>query len=313
MFKLIKKLFSTTDGRQTVVFVDDDGTRPSRSFRLKPGVLWMICISIFFAVVIVTVVLLRFTPLGGLVDDRGELRTSVIAIQQKVATLQDTINAQNMQLNAMQSIIVTGEDTTFRALPPPESQPQPQPQSEAEETAESGAEFEPEEKAVPDEVEAESQLEEPIPIQPEPADIASLPADAVLISNLLETAPEFPAAYPVGGTPTRTFDIEKGHYGLDIAASDGDSFKSVAAGVIINQEWTFNYGFVIMIQHANEIISLYKHAQTVNKGVGETVQQGDILGTIGDVGMLSSGPHIHIEIWEGGIPQNPKNYLINPK
>ncbi len=310
MFKLIKNLFSTTDGRRTVVFMDDDGTGPSSSHRLKPGALWTVCISILLAIIILIVVVLRFTPLGGVVDDREELRTSVIAIQQKIAALQDTIEARNMQLNQMQNILVTGEDATFPAPASTQSQPAPA----AEETAPTAAESRPEteEPADPAEVEAEPEAEISKQAEP-PADIASLPADAVLISNMLETAPEFPAAYPVGGTPTRTFDIGKGHYGLDIAASDGDSFKSVADGVIINQEWTFNYGFVIMIQHANEIISLYKHAQTVNKKIGETVQQGDILGTIGDVGMLSSGPHIHIEIWEGGIPRNPMNYLINPK
>lgn len=281
MLKLLRKLFSTRDGARTVVIVNDDGTKPSSSYRLNPIKLWLTFIGIIAAVIIAVILLLRFTPMGKLVYNQNEIRKSVIAIQQKVAALQDTIEARNVQLNKMQNIIRIGKDTTLMSSGV---------SSQNVDTSQAGIGA------------------QPIPMQE--FQVQRLPANTVLISKLFEEAPEFPTSYPVDGTLTRRFNIESGHYGIDIAASRKATFRVIADGVIINQEWTFNYGYVLMVQHSGGIISLYKHARTVNKATGETVQKGAILGTIGDVGILSSGPHLHLEIWKRGIPQNPLNYLV---
>lgn len=280
MVNLLKKLFSTGDGPHTVVVINDDGTKPSSSYRLNPINLWSLTIGVILLVIILVVVLLRFTPVGGLVYNQEELRKSVIAIQQKVAGLQDTLEARNIELRKMQSIIAAGTDTSFEVSSPAR-------QSSAE--------------AAPD---SHGLL---LPAY----EVQRLPADAVLISNLLQDAPEFPASYPVQGTATRIFDINNGHYGLDIAAKAKTPLQAIADGVVLSREWTFDYGFEIVIQHAGGIITVYKHALTVSKATGDIVRQGDILGTLGDIGMLSSGPHLHIEIWENGIPVDPQNYLIN--
>ena len=288
MLDFLKQLFSTRRGDRTIVIVDDDGTKPSNSFRHRPIMLWLASAGVIAGVILIVVILLRFTPLSGLVYDRGKIRQSVITIQQKVAALQDTIEARNIQLNKMQNIIREGGDTsitsTFGDIEDSPAIP------ENEDTAQS------------------SGSTELMPMQR--YQVQRLPADAVLISNLFSEAPDFPAPFPVQGTSTRTFNIDSEHYGLDIAASRGEPFRVIADGVILNQEWTFNYGFVIIVQHANGIVSVYKHALTVDKAIGETVRSGDILGTLGDVGILSSGPHLHLEIWKRGIPQNPLNYLV---
>ncbi len=280
MLELLKKLFSTEDGSHTVVVINDDGTKPSSSYRLNPISLWSLTLGATLLIIIIVVVLLRFTPMGGFLYDQQELRESVIAIQQRVASLQDTIEARNMQLNRMQRVIAAGGDTTFNVFP--------------RRTEGVGR----------------PSTERPADIMPD-FEVQRLPIDAILISNLLNEAPSFPAAYPVDGTISRTYNKDTGHYGLDIAAEDGTAFSAIANGVIISREWTFNYGYVIVVQHAGGINTVYKHARTVDKALGDVVQAGDILGTLGDIGILSSGPHLHIEIWENGIPVNPQNYLIN--
>lgn len=280
MVNLLKKLFSTRDGPHTVVVINDDGTKPSSSYRLNPISLWSFTIGVIFLVITLVVVLLRFTPVGGLVYDQEELRKSVIDIQQKVAGLQDTIEARNMQLQRMQRIIAAGADTTFNLSSAPQQNP------------------------------AQTSVDNWERVLPE-YEIQQLPANTVLISNLLQKAPDFPASYPVQGTTTRRFDINNGHYGLDIAVQSGTAFHAIADGVILSREWTFDYGYVIVVQHADGILTIYKHAQTVNKATGDVVRRGDVLGTLGDIGILSSGPHIHIEVWKNGIPLNPQNYLIN--
>ena len=282
MLQLLRNLFSTREGTRTVVVIDDDGTKPSSSHRLNPVSLWFACIAVIIAVIISVVVLLRYTPLGGVVYNQKEIRNAVIAIQQKVAALQDTVEARNVELNEMQRVIRTGKDTTLTPSP-----------------------------AVPAQSDDTNRVRSTsVPVPMRHYEVQRLPADAALISNLFSEAPEFPAPYPIEGTSTRSFNMSNSHYGLDIAATNSSPFKVVADGVIISQEWTFNYGYVIVVQHAEGVISIYKHAQTIEKATGETVQRGDILGNIGDVGILSSGPHLHIEIWKSGIPQNPLNYLV---
>src|SRR5699024_3849887 len=127
----------------------------------------------------------------------------------------------------------------------------------------------------------------------------SITDNMLLVSNLLKNPPEFPISYPLEGTRSRGFNSEEGHFGLDIAVEDGSSFIVIADGVIISQEWTMNYGYVIVVQHGHHLVSVYKHANTIKHTVGDMVLRGDILGTIGDVGIISSGPHLHLEIWNG--------------
>lgn len=71
-----------------------------------------------------------------------------------------------------------------------------------------------------------------------------------------------------------------------------------------------NYGYVVHIQHENGIVSIFKHASGLTKEVGDIILKGDIVGTVGNVGTLSTGPHLHLEIWRNGVPQNPMMYLV---
>lgn len=283
MFKLAKKLFSTQNGPHTVVVIDDDGSKPSTSHRISPINLWLIILGLVGGTACLVIFVMVFTPLGGVVYNEQQVRDSVIAIQQRVEALQDTLKARNTQLKQIQSVIASGEDTVFASTSAPQIQNRSEPQA--------------------------------IELHPDTTSryevATSIPADAVYISNLLQRSPEFPAPYPVDGSPTRLFNSAIGHYGLDIATKEGSTFKAIANGVVLSKEWTINYGFVIVVQHSHDIVTIYKHASGVDKEIGESVLKGDILGTVGDIGVLSSGPHLHIEIWERGVPQNPQNYLIN--
>ncbi|MDZ7682562.1 MAG: M23 family metallopeptidase [Fodinibius sp.] len=137
-----------------------------------------------------------------------------------------------------------------------------------------------------------------------------LSQNEIIFSKIFQKVPEFPTNYPINGTFTRGYNPENGHYGIDIATEEGTSFKAIADGAVVNQDWTVNYGFVLHVQHSNGIITIYKHAASLSKSIGDIVLKGDILGTVGDVGVFSSGPHLHVEIWKNGVPQNPNSYLI---
>jgi len=114
---------------------------------------------------------------------------------------------------------------------------------------------------------------------------------------------------PVEGIVTQEFDRTKNHYGIDIVAQENATIKACLDGVIIMDTWTFDTGYVIAIQHENNLISFYKHCSTIFKKSGSIINAGDAIGIVGNSGELSTGPHCHFEIWSNGKAVNPKDYL----
>ena len=97
--------------------------------------------------------------------------------------------------------------------------------------------------------------------------------------------------------------------GIDLVAKEKSRISSVLDGTVIVSHWTSETGYVIAIQHKNDYISLYKHNSLLLKEVGDYVNAGDHIAVIGNSGELSSGPHLHFELWHKGTPVNPENYI----
>jgi len=114
---------------------------------------------------------------------------------------------------------------------------------------------------------------------------------------------------PVNGTLSSSFNPKEGHYGIDLIAPKEDPVKAVMDGTVILSSFTANDGNVIQIQHANNLISVYKHNSALLKKSGDYVKAGESIAFIGNSGDHSDGPHLHFELWEGGIPVNPLDYL----
>ena len=114
---------------------------------------------------------------------------------------------------------------------------------------------------------------------------------------------------PLKGVVTQKFDREKDHFGTDVVAKENEPIKCVFDGVVVISHWTFETGYVIGVQHANGVFSLYKHNSTLFKDVGQHVSSGEAIAIIGNSGEFSSGPHLHFELWYNGIPINPENYI----
>ncbi|MEO0628195.1 MAG: M23 family metallopeptidase, partial [Bacteroidota bacterium] len=85
--------------------------------------------------------------------------------------------------------------------------------------------------------------------------------------------------------------------------------KACLPGVVFQSEYTSAYGFVIGIQHANNVISFYKHNSTLLKDVGSQVTAGEAIAIIGNTGTQSTGPHLHFELWRNGQVLDPTDYL----
>lgn len=114
---------------------------------------------------------------------------------------------------------------------------------------------------------------------------------------------------PLKGIVTDGFGVRNGHLGVDVAATDGTPVMSTLAGTIIFAEWTVQTGYVIMVQHDNQLVSVYKHNARLLKKEGARVKAGEAIALVGNSGELTSGPHLHFELWYMGAPLNPENYI----
>ena len=114
---------------------------------------------------------------------------------------------------------------------------------------------------------------------------------------------------PVEGIVTQSFDEKKRHYGTDIVAKANAKVAAVLDGVVIFTDLTVKTGYVIQVQHTNDLISVYKHNSILLKKQGDYVRAGEVLGVVGNTGEESSGPHLHFELWRAGNPLNPENFI----
>ena len=114
---------------------------------------------------------------------------------------------------------------------------------------------------------------------------------------------------PLQGTITSEFDPAKEHFGIDIVATKNEAIKATLEGTVVFAEWTVETGYVIQLQHSNNIISNYKHNSVLLKKVGDQVKAGDAIAIVGNSGELTTGPHLHFELWKEGKPLNPKDFV----
>jgi murein DD-endopeptidase MepM/ murein hydrolase activator NlpD len=114
---------------------------------------------------------------------------------------------------------------------------------------------------------------------------------------------------PAKGTVTNRFDPVTKHYGIDIVANANEAVKSTLDGTVLIANFTSETGYVIGIQHSNNLLSFYKHNSSLLKKPGDFVKAGEVIAIIGNSGELSSGPHLHFELWYNGIALDPRKYI----
>ena len=116
-------------------------------------------------------------------------------------------------------------------------------------------------------------------------------------------------ASPIKGVISDDYNAKDKHFAIDIAVDKDSPVKAVADGTVIFAGFTANTGYVILLEHSQGFISVYKHNSSIYKTQGELVKIGDVIANAGSTGTLSTGPHLHFELWENGYPVNPTNYI----
>jgi len=116
---------------------------------------------------------------------------------------------------------------------------------------------------------------------------------------------------PVKGIISGRYDIRTKHFGTDIVTKPKALVSAALDGTVIFTGWTMETGFVIEVQHPNNLVSVYKHNATLLKETGDLVQAGEAISVVGDSGELyTSGPHLHFEIWYKGSPLDPEKHIL---
>ena len=128
---------------------------------------------------------------------------------------------------------------------------------------------------------------------------------------LFETIPSVsPVENPVVSRGFEQFlTNQSDHFGVDIVAKKGAPIKAPAGGIVMFVGWTVRYGHTLIMQHANNYQTVYKHNQNVTVVEGQKVKKNDIVAYLGETGRISSGVHLHFEIWKNGIPIDPKKLI----
>ena len=124
-----------------------------------------------------------------------------------------------------------------------------------------------------------------------------------------ESAQELVLFSPVSGVITAEYNPEEKHYAVDIATVKNTPVKATADGTVILAEWTADTGYVVVLRHKDNLISVYKHTTSISVAQGDLVKSGEVIAASGNTGALTTGPHLHFELWSEGYPINPTNFI----
>ena len=277
--KFAKKLLH----KYRMVVLNEDTFEERFSFRLtRLNVFVTVGLSAIFLVAITTV-LIAFTPLREYIPgySSAQLKEEAANLSYVSDSLQNVIRLNDQYLNSIKNAL-TGELDL-------------------------------------DQLNRDSILSAPI-TDAEYEEINRIKADSLLREeveqedkyNILPTATDninFSLFPPVKGTISDPYSIEDKHYAVDVVTSRNAPVKSVADGRVIFAEWTAETGYVIIIKHSYGLISAYKHNASLSKAQGEMVRAGEVIATAGNTGELTTGPHVHFELWNEGNPVDPSEYI----
>ena len=280
-----KKLIDKLKEKYKLVILNDDTFEEKASFNAS---LWYLIIGTSaFAILLIflTITTIRFTPLreylSGVTDD--DSRKTIIEAYGKVDSLEKVTKANDLYLTNLKNVINgnVGEDKLEK----------PKDVSKASDSIKLNQKISKEEKELRSLIESEGKFDLNAQTQTERTGIAS-----------------YAFFSPVKGKVTDAFDPIQ-HYGLDIASRKNENIKATLEGTVVFSNFTPETGYVIAIQHGNNLISFYKHCSVLLKKVGSFVRAGEVIAVVGNTGEYSTGPHLHFEIWFNGIAVNPQNYM----
>jgi murein DD-endopeptidase MepM/ murein hydrolase activator NlpD len=278
-----KKLFHRLKNRYRMVIMNDETLEEKASFNLRPlNVFVSVGIGIILLITITTFII-AFTGLREYIPGYADLKTQrrVYGLVLKTDSMEKALAARDLYIQNIRNVIQGNIDTTITTK-----------------KNETGGKYDtihkltksPEDSMLRNFIESQDQF-------------------SLSVNATTATSGTFLFFPPVKGSVTNRFDQVSKHYGIDIVANPNEAIKSTLDGTVVFANFTSETGYVIAIQHSNNLFSLYKHNSALLKKAGDFVKAGEVVAIIGNSGELSEGPHLHFELWYNGSPMNPQQFI----
>ena len=297
IFRFLWRLLRQSGKKITVLIIPEDRLQEPRQYHVRPAYVRAALLSTFALSAVAAVVIVVFTPVADWVRGRDmqQMREEAITNAIRIDQLEDSLDVQREYAALLGSLVgVEPEQETGAESPFPQTGL----------STESGPLHAP---MSPDWTDHE-----------QPAlSLERMPAVAVSTTSLLAVTRgylaglQLPFRPPAAGFLTRRFDLRTGHFAVDIAVEAGTIVQAVGDGHVVIADWGYDGGWTIGVQHADGFVTVYKHNDRLLKRVGERVLDREPVAISGNSGEITSGPHIHFELWHEGLAQDPERYFLH--
>lgn len=302
MWSFLTDLFRRPGSTHTVVVMDGEEVGQTHRYDVRPGRLLYAWGGSLLGALLLGTALIAFTPLRTYIPGYGteELRRNARLNAIRVAALQDSVAVQQHYIERLQQLLTGQVDSVARTA------------SQSVTPSRRTQEPSTDERTVPEP--AASQQDTQAHQQPA-VSASSFPVSGPGGSgprkdNYMRPNLSLPVEAPVEtGFPTRNFDAGDAHFGIDLAVSEGTLVRAVGEGYVILADWTQEGGYTVAVQHADGYVSVYKHNKQLLKQTGDRVEAREALAVSGNSGEITTGPHLHFELWRNGLAQDPRPYV----
>jgi murein DD-endopeptidase MepM/ murein hydrolase activator NlpD len=286
--KANKKIFTGLKVKYRMVVMNDQTLEEKASLCLTPLNVFVSVSIVFLTLVTSTIYLIAFTPLREYIPGYADvnMKRNLIGLSLKADSLQSQLSSKDLYLTNLRNII----NGNIGSEPMPEYESVGSVRFDTIKALHKSAE--------------DSALRAII----EQQDKYDLEFTGSAASH--NSISSFFFFTPVKGTVISRFDPVEKHYGIDIVAAKNEAIKSTLDGTVVLSTWTYETGYIIAIQHSNNLFSLYKHNSALLKKEGNYVKAGEVIAIIGNSGETSTGPHLHFELWHNGKAINPLDYMV---
>ena len=276
----IKKQKKQANKNYRLAVVEENSYQEKFALSLSKRNIFLISFSVAFIIILITTLLIFYTPIREYIPgyDTTKLRIQAVQNLEKLDSIMNSLEKNEQFIKAF-SRTINGEDFT--------NQYEDSKIKEVDIT----------------DLEVNINIEDSILrkiVEVEDRFNIIEKEDALIAPNLIS---------PASGIISEGFDFSEGHYGVDIVLKERTPIKVVYDGIVLFAEWTLNYGFTVVVFHKNELISTYKHNQSVKVETGDFVQTGEVIALSGNTGEFTSGPHLHFELWDLQGPINPEDLI----
>lgn len=284
-----KKVLNNLKVKYRMVIMNDQTLEEKASLRLTPLNVFVTVGIILLTLITSIIYIIAFTPLREYIPGYADvtMKRSLIGLTLKADSLQDELSSRDLYLVNLKKVI-NGE---IEEDPVPEHEIVTDVRFDTMKTLQKSAE----DSALRALIEQQDKFD------------LEFSTNASTGNNSISS---FFFFTPVKGIVINRFDPVEKHYGIDVVAAKNEAIKSTLDGTVVVSTWTYETGYLIAIQHLNNLFSIYKHNSALLKKEGNYVKAGEVIAIIGNSGETSTGPHLHFELWHNGKAINPLDYMV---